>query len=172
MRRRQIWIDPTAPKKKGSWHNPQHTGWPIRGSVPSFSPEPANEAGGVSQVSDDDQLLGLPSLYHRHAIGTFNTCSWGPTERSLTNPGEGYNLGGAGFPHSHSPTIPTSYLPFPLVAPPGLHFNQAPLLKPQFWIFKEPMATTWSFDHLAIYRSLHLRLAIANGLSLTMGSQG
>jgi hypothetical protein len=27
------------------------------------------------------------------------------------------------------------------------------------------MATMWSFDHSAIYRSLHLRLAIANGLS-------
>jgi hypothetical protein len=28
--------------------------------------------------------------------------------------------------HAHSPTFPTSYLPFPLVAPPGLHFNQVP----------------------------------------------
>jgi hypothetical protein len=26
------------------------------------------------------------------------------------------------------------------------------------------MAATWSFDHLAIYRSLHLRLAIANDI--------
>jgi hypothetical protein len=32
------------------------------------------------------------------------------------------------------------------------------------------MAATWSFNHLAIYRSLHLRLAIANDLSLAMGS--
>jgi hypothetical protein len=28
----------------------------------------------------------------RHAIGTFNTCSRGPTERSLTDTGRGYNL--------------------------------------------------------------------------------
>jgi hypothetical protein len=31
------------------------------------------------------------------------------------------------------------------------------------------MATTWSFDHSAIYRSLHLCLAIANDLSLVIG---
>jgi hypothetical protein len=30
----------TTPEKKGFWHNPQHAGWLIRGSVPSFSPEP------------------------------------------------------------------------------------------------------------------------------------
>jgi hypothetical protein len=30
------------------------------------------------------------------------------------------------------------------------------------------MAATWSSDHLAIYRSLHLRLAIANDLSLAI----
>jgi hypothetical protein len=32
------------------------------------------------------------------------------------------------------------------------------------------MAATWSFDHSAIYRNLHLRLAIANDLSLDIGS--
>jgi hypothetical protein len=31
------------------------------------------------------------------------------------------------------------------------------------------MAATWSFDHSAIYRSLHLHLAIANDLSLVVG---
>jgi hypothetical protein len=31
------------------------------------------------------------------------------------------------------------------------------------------MAATWSFDHSAIYRSQHLRLAITNGLSLVEG---
>jgi hypothetical protein len=31
------------------------------------------------------------------------------------------------------------------------------------------MVTTWSSDHSAIYRSLHLRLAIANDLSLAIG---
>jgi hypothetical protein len=31
------------------------------------------------------------------------------------------------------------------------------------------MAATWSSDHSTIYRSLHLRLAIANELSLAIG---
>jgi hypothetical protein len=32
------------------------------------------------------------------------------------------------------------------------------------------MAATWSFDHSAIYRNLQLCLAIANDLSLAIGS--
>jgi hypothetical protein len=112
MRHWQICTDPTAPEKKSSWHNPQHADWPIRGSIPNFSPEPANEAGGVSQAPVGDQLLGLPGPYHRHVIGTFNTCSWGPTHQSLTDTGGGYNLGGAVLPHTHSLTFPTSCLPF------------------------------------------------------------
>jgi hypothetical protein len=47
---------PTAHEKKGSWHNPQRVGWPIHGSVPSFSPEPANEVVGAK-----------PSIYQRLA---------------------------------------------------------------------------------------------------------
>jgi hypothetical protein len=124
-RRRQIWIDPTTPEKKHSRRNPQHPSWPICGSVPSFSPEPANEVGGISQAPNDDQLLGLPGPYHRHVIGTFNTYSRGPTKRSLIDTGGGYNLGGVGLPHTHSLTFPTSCLPFPLVATPCLHLNQS-----------------------------------------------
>jgi hypothetical protein len=81
-------------------------------------------SSGESQTSINSRLLDLPGPYHRHAIGTFNTCSWGPTEWSLTDTGGGYNLEGADLPHTHSSTFPTSCLPFPLVAPPGLHFNQ------------------------------------------------
>jgi hypothetical protein len=33
----------------------------------------------------------------------------------------------------------------------------------------DPMAAMWSFDHSTIYCSLHLRLAIANDLSLVVG---
>jgi hypothetical protein len=32
------------------------------------------------------------------------------------------------------------------------------------------MAAMWSFDHSAIYCNLHLQLAIANNLSLAIGS--
>jgi hypothetical protein len=90
---------PLLPRKKMLWHNPQHAGWPIHGTVPSFSPESTNKAGGVSQAPVGDQLLGLPDPYHRHTIGTFNTCSRGPTHRSLTDTGGGYNFGGVGLPH-------------------------------------------------------------------------
>jgi hypothetical protein len=57
------------------------------------------------------------------------------------------------------------------MAPPGLNFNQVLALNQSFE-FKGPMVATWSFDHLAIYRSLHLCLAIAIDLSLVVGSQG
>jgi hypothetical protein len=82
-------------------------------------------SSGESQTSINSSLLGLPGPYHRHAIGMFNTCSRGSTEQSLIDTGGGYNLGGGGLPHTHFLTFPTSCLPFPLVAPPGLHFNQA-----------------------------------------------
>jgi hypothetical protein len=95
----------------------------------------------------------------------------GPTEQSLIDTGGGYNLRGAGLPRTHSPAFPTNYLCFPLMAPPGLHFNQVPTINQSFE-FKGPMVATWSFDHSAIYRSLHLRLAIANDLSLVVWSQG
>jgi hypothetical protein len=77
-----------------------------------------------SQAHVDNRLLGLPSPYHRYAIGMFNTCSRGPTERYLIDTGGCYNLGGAGLPHTHFPTFPTSCPHFPLVASPGLYFNQ------------------------------------------------
>jgi hypothetical protein len=90
----------------------------------------------------DNWLLGLPDPYHRHAIGTFNTCSRGPTERSLIDTGGGYNLRGAGLPHTHSLTFPTSCPHFPLMAPPGLHYNHIFCQRPKCWDFKEPMAAT------------------------------
>jgi hypothetical protein len=170
-RHRQIWTDHTAPEKKGSQHNTQHADWPIHGSIPSFSPEPANEAGGVSQAPEGDQLLDLLSPYHRHAIDTFNTYSWEPTHQSLTDTGGGYNISGAGSPHTHSPTFLTSCLSFPLAARPVSILTKFYQL-PQSVEFTDPMAATWSFDHSAIYRSLHLRLVITNDLSLVIGSQG
>jgi hypothetical protein len=60
----------------------------------------------------------------------------GPTHRSLTDTGRGYNLGGAILPHTHSPTFPTSCLHFPLMAPPSFHFNQVPVIKPKCWVLK------------------------------------
>jgi hypothetical protein len=81
-------------------------------------------SSGESQTSVDSRLLGLSGPYHQYAIGTFNTCSWGPTHRSLTDTGECYNLGGAGFPHITLRPSQPAISPFHLRALPGLQFNQ------------------------------------------------
>jgi hypothetical protein len=107
--RQQIWIDPLHPRRRAP--DTIHSTTAIRSTM------------GKSQTPVDNWLLGLPDLYHWYAIGTFNTCSWGPTELSLIDTGGGHNLGGDGLPHTHYPTFPTSCPHFPLVAPPGLHFS-------------------------------------------------
>jgi hypothetical protein len=42
----------------------------------------------------------LTGPIYQHVVGTFNTCSWGPTHRSLTDTGGGYNIGGVGFSYT------------------------------------------------------------------------
>jgi hypothetical protein len=91
-------------------------------------------SSGENQTSINSRLLGLPGPYHRHAIGMFSNCSRGSTHQSLTDTGVGYNLGGADFPYTHSLTFLTSCLPFLLVAPPDLYFNQVLTTKPKFWV--------------------------------------
>jgi hypothetical protein len=46
------------------------------------------------------QLHQLTGHIYQHAISMFNTCSRGPTQRSLIDTGEGYNLEGADFLHT------------------------------------------------------------------------
>jgi hypothetical protein len=137
------------------------------GLYPVSLPSQPMKQWGQSQSSIDGRLLGLLGSSHQHTISTFNTCSRGPTHRSLTDTGRGYNLGGAGLPHTtpwpSQPVVST----FHLRAPPGIQFNQVPSTKPKYWVW-EPMAATWCSDHPVIYRSLHLRLAIANDLSLAI----
>jgi hypothetical protein len=40
----------TAPEKKGSRHNPQHTGWLIHRYIPNFSPKTAIEVVGAKPI--------------------------------------------------------------------------------------------------------------------------
>jgi hypothetical protein len=75
---------------------------------------------GVKSPFVDDRLLSLPGTYHRHTIGTFNTCSQGPSHRSLIDTGEGYNLGGVGFSHTTSRPSQPMVSNFHLRAPSGL----------------------------------------------------
>jgi hypothetical protein len=89
---------------------------------------------GQSQASIDGRLLGLLGWYHHHATGTFNTCSQGPTHRSLTDTGGGYNLGGASLPHSTPRPSQPAVSPFHLRASPGLQFNQTLSTKQRCWV--------------------------------------
>jgi hypothetical protein len=64
----------------------------VHGTRLSFSPNTAIEAVHLSQAPVGGRLLGLPGPHHRHAIGTFNTCSRVPTPRSITDTGRGYHI--------------------------------------------------------------------------------
>jgi hypothetical protein len=102
----------TALEKKCSRYNSQHAGWPIRGSVPCFFPEPTLKQWEQSQASINGMLLGLLGPYHQHAISTFNTCSRVPTPRYLTDTGRGYHIETSESPQ-HSPR--PSLLSVPLI---------------------------------------------------------
>jgi hypothetical protein len=110
----------TAPEKRVSWHSPQHVDWPICGSVPSFSPEPTNEAVEKAKHLSTAGYWACWAHKHHHAIGTFNTCSRGSTHRSLTDSGVGYSLEGVGFPHTTSWPSQPAVFTFHLRAPHGL----------------------------------------------------
>jgi hypothetical protein len=87
----QHWRDPTAPEKKCSRHNPQR-GWVICRSATQFLSQHNHWSSNESQTSVNSRLLHLPGPYHWHAINTFNTCSWLPAPRSLTDIGGGYHM--------------------------------------------------------------------------------
>jgi hypothetical protein len=106
----------------------------------------ANRSVGPYPVSLPKQPMKQwrkPHIYQQRAsrlTGPISlACDWyvqylltGANRTVLNQHTKGYNLGGASLPHTHSPTFPTSCLPFPLVAPPGLHFNQVLTTKPKF----------------------------------------
>jgi hypothetical protein len=98
--------------------------WPIHGSVPSFSPELANEAVGAK-----------PIIYRRPATRLTSpispTCDWYIqyllvwANRTVVNRHRrGLEPWRCRLSMYHSPTFPISCLPFPLVAPSGLHLTK------------------------------------------------
>jgi hypothetical protein len=92
------WI-PLLLRNKDSWLQPQHTGWPICGSPPSFSPPHSQWSSRLKPSFYRWQATRLTGPIYQYAIGTFNTYSWGISHRSLTDTGGGYNVGGTGFSH-------------------------------------------------------------------------
>jgi hypothetical protein len=90
----------TAPKKKGSQHNPQRTANRSTAPYPASLPSQPMKQWGAK-----------PSIYQRPATrftGSISPvcdqyvqyCSQGLTHQSLTDIGGGYNLGGASFPRT------------------------------------------------------------------------
>jgi hypothetical protein len=71
---------------------PPHSHWSSRGKTKYLFPT---------------SYIGLLGPYHQDMISMFNTCSWGPTHRSLTETGGRYNLGGASYPHPSPRPFPT-----------------------------------------------------------------
>jgi hypothetical protein len=119
--RQQIWIDPLHPRRRAP--DTIHSMTAIRSVGPYLASLPQQpKSSGEKSTPVDNRLLGLPGPYHQHAIVAFNTCSRGPTERSIIDTGGGYNLEGAGLPHTHSLTFPTISPHFPLMAPSDFHF--------------------------------------------------
>jgi hypothetical protein len=93
--------------RKGAPDSTPQPGWVARGTHINFSPKTAIEAVGLSQAHVDSRLLGLPRSYHRHAIGTFNTCTWVPTSRSLNDTGGGYHIENLRIATMLSPLFPS-----------------------------------------------------------------
>jgi hypothetical protein len=114
-------------REKSAPDSASQPGWVARRTHLSFSPNTANEVVGLNEESVDDRLLGLLGLYHQHVISTFNTCSWGPTHRSLTDTGGAYNLRGYDFPYHTTYLSQPTVLHFHLRALAGLRLTNQPL---------------------------------------------
>jgi hypothetical protein len=95
----QSWTDALLPRKRAPDSTSQ-PGWVVCGTHLSFSHKHNHWSSVLkSNICWWICYISLLGPYHQHVISTFNTCSWGPTHRSLTDTGGGYNLGGVGLPH-------------------------------------------------------------------------
>jgi hypothetical protein len=102
----QGWMDALL-KRKSASDSTSQPGWVIRGTHLSFSLNTAIESVRLSQAPVGCTVLGLPGLYHRHVMGTFNTCSQVPTPRSLTDACGGYHIENLGIATTLSPPFPS-----------------------------------------------------------------
>jgi hypothetical protein len=123
----------TAPEKKGSRHNPQCVGWPIHGSVPSFSPKPANEA--VGEKSSIYQRLATRLTGHiSPACNRYVQYLLTGTNPSVLNRHRwGYHIENLGIATTLSPPFPSEGSTNPPNWPcPVSTFNQVLTTKPKF----------------------------------------
>jgi hypothetical protein len=108
---------PTAPEKKGSRHNPQRAGWPICGSIPSFSPEPTNEAVGVKPSIDRRSTTRLTRPISPACDQYIQYLLTEANPSVLNRHRRGLQPWRCRLSIYHSPTFPTSYLSFPPKGP-------------------------------------------------------
>jgi hypothetical protein len=121
--RQQIWTDPLHQRRRApdTIHNTMaiRSAGPYPASLPQQPKSSGEKSSSCWQLTT--RLTGTISpacdRYVQYLLA-------GPIERSLIDTGGGYNFGGVDLPHTHSPTFPTCCPHFPLMAPPGLHFNQ------------------------------------------------
>jgi hypothetical protein len=82
-------------------------GWVVHETRLSFSSNTVIKAMCLSQAPVGGRLLGLWGIYHRYAIGTFNTCSRVPTHQFLTDTGGSYHIENLGIATALSPPFPS-----------------------------------------------------------------
>jgi hypothetical protein len=109
--------DPTAPEKKGSWHNPQCVGWPIHGSTTQFLSQDKNLSGNESQAS-------VGNMLHQFTGPITPACDWyiqyflaGVNPSVLNRHMRELQSWRCRLATSHSPTFPTDGLHFPHTGP-------------------------------------------------------
>jgi hypothetical protein len=113
----QSWTDLLLPRKIAPDSTSQPD-WVACGAHLSFSPQHNHWSSALKpNICWWTCYIGLLCPYHQHMLSTFNTCSQGPTHRSLTDTGGGYNLWDGGLPqHTSWPSQPT-VLHFPPKGP-------------------------------------------------------
>jgi hypothetical protein len=96
------WTDPLPPRRRDPDPIRSMTTDQSTGLYPASLPQQSVKQWGKIKFLLTTRYISLPSPYHRHAISTFNACSWVPNHQSLIDTDGGYNLRGADFSH-HSP---------------------------------------------------------------------
>jgi hypothetical protein len=107
----------TTLEKRGSRHNPQHAGWPTRGSVPSFSPKPINEAVGAKPCINQWQANRLTRPISPACDRYIQYLLAGANSSVLNRHRQGLQPWRCRLSTYHSPTFLTSYHPFPPKGP-------------------------------------------------------
>jgi hypothetical protein len=127
-------------QRKSAPDSTSQPGWVAHGTRLSFSPKTTIEAVGLSQAPVDGRWLGLPGPYHRHAIDTFNTCSWVPTPQSLIDTGGGYHIENLGLATTLSPPFPSEGSTDPPKWPRPVSILST-LISKLNWVFKHLLPT-------------------------------